>query len=67
MPKKALTTPTEPVRLATVPFDTLQNQQWDLALLFMQALSRPLTIDEVRAQIDKLAAVIHEAEISWRS
>lgn len=55
-----------PLQMATVPMDVLRNQQWDLAVLFMQALSRPLTVQEVQAKVSDLRAVITMAEITWR-
>lgn len=60
------TTPGTPLQMATVPMDVLRNQQWDLAVLFMQCLSRPLTVQEVQAKINDLRSVISMAEITWR-
>lgn len=57
--------PTTPIQLLTVPADTLRDEQWDLAVLLMQALSRPLTIEEVALEIHKLRSVLVEAKVSW--
>jgi len=52
--------------MLTVPAETLRAEQWSLAVLFMQALSRPLTIEEVQAEIHTLKGVLDIAETSWK-
>ena len=60
-------TDTRPIKLATIPFETLQNQQWDLALLGIAGLSRPLTVEEVSEHVAKLRQVLLDAAISWQN
>ena len=52
--------------MLTVPAEALRAEQWSLAVLFMQALSRPLTIEEVQAEIHTLKGVLDIAETSWK-
>lgn len=55
-----------PVQMANVRMEDLRNEQWDIALLLMQAAERVLTVQEVNAELAKLRAVITSAEITWR-
>lgn len=55
----------QPTQLATVHMDVLRDEQWAIAVLLLQALSRPLTIQEVQAEVGALRAVIASAKITW--
>jgi len=55
-----------PVQLATLPADTLRAEQWRLALLLLTASTRPLTLDEISAEIHLLSQTIAAATYSWQ-
>lgn len=54
-----------PTQYATVPLNALHDEQWDLAMLLFQAVQRPLTFDEVNAELEKLRQLIRGAETTW--